>query len=793
MAKTAQDWLKHVESATKKIADESKRTDDSWRNVGKSVDQVTKNFDKGFLRSVTMFTGTHGLVQSIGKTLGGILTGNAGFLREIGERIVKLEKDQKAARSFAEGRRISEALDREKKYLKAVEVMTGEVGNVINSKWAAAAGLFAAEMKIAFKYSQEINEQLKQTSAAYSNRARLAREIAQIQAVTGNEMADMAKGGAALAQYGFDLRDGFKETLTTMVKMEEGLGVSYDTSAQLATLTRRIGGNFKDIADSVARIKADTALSADEATRFATQISKAVMMLKPGSGTLVSQTTDYINRVAGALKELTGSGQGFVDMLASFTTEAGMMGAATLGATPDFLASPEKTKQVTENFVKYVNRQLSGTSGFQRMATIQLLAEQFNTSADVIANADEMLKKYNETQKNRTGLEEEWRKQTSELNKSLSKMYNSLAAIIQQTMIPIIRKLNPILETATTWLQKFSQSGAALYAGVGLLTVSAIGATVAVYKLTAALARFALTSGVLNNVTSLLPGKLGALKTGFISLFDISKSPILARATGWLGTGRVGGAVTSAIMGTSTKLTSMATSVTTWLPRIASFISRLAGPLGLVALAAAGGWAVGRMIDKGLKKMGVDLSELVRSTKPDQFRSAMLSLGRGSMTREDMLRQVGAMAGSGADAEAIQAYIMRNINKLRGMHVTDASGREVQNAAWRAKIVEGILGDVGGEITRQRARLGYTTLTTQSSEDKARDERMIHIFKDIAMNTAFTGKVTDQVERRTRLIEETSKRERDEIEAEERLRRQRMEDIQDAMRRAGASGWGPKF
>lgn len=726
---------KHFEN----IAEASKRTDTHWHEIARHIEKTVGKFDSGFLKAVGKFTKSGDTIKNLGGALSDAFSGSKKHIISLKSEIADITKQMRKAKTPAEAVAFQNQIDGIRAQTKKVETLTKEVGTIIKNEWAVAAMMFAGELAIAFKYSKQINEALIQTNAAYANRSDLARKIAKIQAATGNEMQDMVKAGAALANYGFELRDGFSDTLTTMVKMEEGLGVSYETSAQMAVAVRRIGGNFHAVADTVARIKADTALTADEATRYATQISKAVMLLKPGSGGLVDQTTDYISRVAGALKELTGDGKGFVDMMAGFSTEAGMMGAATLGATPDFLSDPAQAKEVTGRFVAYVNRQLAGTSGFQRMATIQLLSDQFNTTADVIANANEMMKKYDETLKDTTSLEAQWRMQTAELGKTLSKMYNSLAAVIQQTLIPVIRILNPMLEEVTWALQWVTKSGAALYIGYGLLAFSAAGAIVTVGKLTAALLRF----------------------------------------TGVGGIASAGGGGPMGMLGT-------------WLPKMSSGLGLVAKGVGGIAAAAAAGWMAGRAIDLTLKAMGYDISKMMMNTRKDTYRSAMIDAGGGTITRDQMIQKVAAMAVSNQSADVIRAYILKNIENVQGMNLA-MKGDKGSTSEFRESTVRGIMEGLGQVLNREAARVISTTLTDQTPLDKARVERAYRVNEEIAKNGAFTNELLQKVEKSRQYVDEKRDIISEGHQDEERLRRQSIENANQAWQGMGGMMPRPRY
>lgn len=727
MAKPSDQLIKEIERFMAQTARESKRTEQSWQDVSKHVEKVTKSLDKGFAKQFLDVLGVGPKIKDFGTGLSMAFSQNRVHMGVLAKEAAALHKKWRLETDLAAKKGFEDAYNAKRKLLLAEKALFHEIGDIIKSKWTYAAMAFVGQIAIAARYSREMQDVLKQANSDYAVRSRLMSEIAQVQAATGNELSDMGKGAAALVDYGYDLRGNFKDTLTTIVKMEEGLGVSYGLSAQMAVAVRRINGDFKGVADSVARIKADTALSAEEATKFATQISKAVMMLRPGSGGLIAQTSDYISRMAAALKELTGSGDAFVTMMTEFGTEKGMMGAATLGATPDFLSDPAQAKKVTERFVNYVNQQLAGTSGYQRMATIQLLQDQFNTSADVIVNANEMLKKYNETQQKGTSLNEQWRQQTAEFQKTMSKIGNSLAAIVQQTLVPVIRWLNPLLEKLAAGIQWVASSGAALYLGIGALALSAAGALITVNRLTMALWRFAGATGVIGNLTG----------------------------AGGAAGGAAAGGLRAAVM--------------TWLPRIGTALRGLLGPIGLVAAAAVGGWEAGKLIAKhtgiGNRVMEGWLERLTK--KEDTWRAQQLAYTSGGMTRQDILQQVSAMAMSGKSAEEIQKFILKSASSMKGLH-GDALTKER-----REKILTAFLQDAGIEITRQRVRMGYARqLTESTAEDRAKDAQMIELYKAIANNTALQNELLKRAEAKHDNIEEVKRRDREEMQGEQRLIRQ---------------------
>ena len=770
MAKTSEQLKQDLERLLHDVAEDSKRTETYWKDIARHIDSGASSLSRGFAKPIADMLGVGPKVQSFSSSLVSAFTQDRDRVTRMEADATTLRKAYYKERDLLLRREMEEAYKAKRKQSAIEKKLFDEVGDVIKSKMAGAAAAFAGQVFLGLRYAREMQTSLIGANASYAARAGIMRDISHTQAETGNEMADMGKAASALVEYGFDLRSGFRDVLVTVVKMEEGLGVSYQTSAQLAVSVNRIGGNFKAVADTVARIKADTALSAEEAAKFADQISKAVMMLKPGSGSLVDQTTDYISRMAAALKELTGDGQKFVTMLEGFTTEAGMMGASTLGATPDFLASPEQTKLVTERFVRYVNSQLSGSSGFQRMAIVQLLSEQFNTSADVIVNAEEMLRRYNDTQRKGVGLNDEWRKQTSEFYKTVSKIGNSLTAIVQQTLLPFLQHLNPLMEKVASAIQWVASSSTGLYIGMGALAVSAVGAAYTITKLTFAIARFGLASGLISGPLASLPSKLGTLSSGLKGLMDFSKSPVLyALRNPASALAGAAGAARGVVSGGWAGLRS---AVTVWLPRIGQGIIRLLGPLGLVATAAVAGWETGKLIAKhtGIGNKIYEGLLAIMTKREDSFRSQTMSVATGGLSRNDILQQVTAMAASGRSADEIRNFILNSASNVKGLH-GGVFGKEK-----REQILLGILEDAGKQITRQRVREGYARqLTDSTAEDKARDEQLIDLFKAVAHNTSLQTELLKRAQEANDAHESKRKSSEEDSRSESRLLRQSYE------------------
>lgn len=735
-AKTTEEITNELKKLLTTIAEQSNKADKHWDSVAESIKKSSYEMTHGWVGAASKLTDSHKIIRTIAGTVADKLTGSRTTLDRMKDDYAKLYSQYKSiedpskspSRQTKAVREVYQQLRIASDELKLHTVLHDQVAKIVESRWSPAMAGVVGAFALAYQYSHLINTELIQASADWRTRARLTNEIANVQAETGNEMKDMAKAAAALVKYGFDLRNNFRDTLAVIVKMEEGLGVSYETSAEMAIMMQRIGTNLRSVADGIARVKADTALSAEEATKFATEIGRAINLLKPGSGNMADQVIEYVNRLGGALREVGGNAADIKDMLIGFTQQRGMMGAATLGATPDFLSSPERAREVTKRFVDYVNAQLRGTAGYQRMATIQLLSEQFGTTADLIANADKMLEQYNQTAAHTTDLQSEWRMQTSEIGKSISKIFESFRGVIQQILVPAFQVLRPIVGTLADWIQMFTKS---VY---GLLTVGGLVATVTgvfVYQL----------------------GRLTREMYKAILATEIYKDSLKA--------GGAGG-----VLGPLIK------SVMTWLPRIGTLLTRF---LPLVAIPLAGIAAGIAIQQHNLFGVNDKLQKMLMVGEANRLNYQAQNLALRGTSYSAVMSGVSSLVGRGATPEQLQQYLLKNASTL----IAGLPGASSPDGIKRMAAT--LLGSVGDVITTQRAAVKYSGLTEQSEEDKNRQKVLIELFKAVAMNTELQNKL---IERATKKQENIAERDRALKEDDHRN-----DELMKAMSRASEMRW----
>ena len=219
----------------------------------------------------------------------------------------------------------------------------------------------------------------------------------------------------------------------------------------------------------------------------------------------------------------------------------------------------------------------------------------------------------------------------------------------------------------------------------------------------------------------------------------------------------------------------------TWLPKIASGLSWVGKGVFGIAGAAAAGWMAGRVIDTTLKAMGMDISKLLYNSRKDNFRTGMIDAGAGTITRDQMIQRVAAMAASNQSADVIRAYVLKNIDNIKGMN--DSIGGRGSTKEFRESAVRGIMEGLGQVLNREAARVISTTLTDQTDRDKSRVERAYRTNEEIAKNSAFTNVLLQKVEKNRAFVDEKRAMLEEARDTEDRLRRQSA-----AAQRTGAAG-----
>lgn len=317
--------------------------------------------------------------------------------------------------------------------------------------------------------THEFNQNLIEANSSFEHRNRLLMETLMVQAQLGIGFDKVTHAAAALVHYGLDAETSFNDNVRLVAQMEQGLGVSVNASAQLASIVeRQLKGSFQGVSNVIAQIVNDTALAGDEATKLAATIATALGRLRPGLGAAgLPEVVRLVGRYEGALKEVGGQAGGFQQLLTQLTSPEGLVGAGALGVSPEFLATSRGVEQVMERFSKFGEMLVGQSSGWERQMRLQALAQIFNTSAD---NANQMLiaiQRANAQQGVQISLQDRWREQLHATNAGVGRLANSLWALLQGAMSPVVLAVGALANALADGLEWILKSREIVY-GVGI-------------------------------------------------------------------------------------------------------------------------------------------------------------------------------------------------------------------------------------------------------------------------------------------------------------------------------------
>ena len=287
---------------------------------------------------------------------------------------------------------------------------------------------------------RDIQREMQAANSNLYNRISLTKTVLENQRMTGASMELSREATRELLEYGYDISGNLNEQVRLVTQMHNGLGMSVRTATEMAAVyDRQLNVSARDVADSIANVVNDTALAADEAGRLAVNLGRAVATLRPGLSKDLAAVNELVGRYEGSLAKLGGQFGGFSDLLTKMTTSEGMLQAGLLGVNnPEFLASEQATKQVLNSFSDYARSFLGDTGGWERALRLQSLSEMFGTSTQQI---NLMIKAAEEANQVRTGsitVEERYQEQVRASAASFSNLRNSLRALTQEAVIPIM-------------------------------------------------------------------------------------------------------------------------------------------------------------------------------------------------------------------------------------------------------------------------------------------------------------------------------------------------------------------
>lgn len=624
----------------------------------------------------------------------------------------------------------------------------------------------------AVKRSGELNQSLIEGNSAISARAALARETWEVMATTGNEQRDMMAAAKALVGVGFDLRSGYKDALTVLVQMEEGLGVSYENSAQLARIFEiNLRTPVREVADKIAAIANQTSLAADEATRFATEIGKALRLLGPGAIQGSSaQVVGYMTAMAARMKDVGGDASEIVKAFQTLTkgTAEGFMLRGMAGVNrPGAMGTEAGSKAAMAGIDRMINqivRSQPGTMAYT--AELEIASQVLGISTESVRLWGEMMRKASAPLTENQKLQERWQEQISNANKALGRIKESTIALIQ-------RAFNPLLEEVVTpMLNLIAKLVSYVASNKVMVIMTFVALTAAIAKTIWSLARLTVTLYQVSRAATAAAlanaagggGGVGGLPKSLATQAAYGKLLQAIKANsvvGWVSrmAGHVGSLATkipllggflgklSGMLG-SWRLASSAANVRLW-----GLVGRLgaSGPIAAVAAAGLVGYGLGKLIDKKWPDNPIAL--LARATgeavakywDKANVKTAQLNKFQGDLTWPQLAAQMRQMVYQGRESD-VEKHFMAQVHRIKGFE-SEMGGRTLLEVYKQT-------------MAEAREKIGLASVTSAEEEVKNRDLKLIDLTRQGIENTGGSKKLLEraQEDRRAKLAEEKAQR-----------------------------------
>lgn len=399
--------------------------------------------------------------------------------KTIGKTADQLQKMHEEELLYAT-ERLHKGLITEEQYRKITEKIASQnpllneqinLTKELNKYGAARLGILTGTVSAAgrlFYLTQELNEALIKSTADSSARAALFSSVLETQRRTGVAFDKITEVQRELIQYGFQFRRNYNDVLETVVKLNVGLGMSVREATELGVVTeQQVKSSFAATADIVATIVDQTSLAADEVGRLATNLGRAMALIKPGGVQEFPQIVKLVAKYEDALKQFGGQVGQFEALIGRMTKPEGLLAAGVLGITnPEQLLKKSGVDKAIENFYTYASSQLYGTRGFDRVFRLNILAEQFGTTAEQINAMVQAIQAAKNSRAGQITLEQRFNEQMQQAGEGFKRIYNSMSSLLKTALYPLIRGMNWLANITANFLETIIKYKPAFYTAV---------------------------------------------------------------------------------------------------------------------------------------------------------------------------------------------------------------------------------------------------------------------------------------------------------------------------------------
>ena len=270
----------------------------------------------------------------------------------------------------------------------------------------------------------------------------------------GGTVATTVEAMSALGRLNFKAgTDELTKSAAMAVKMAEALGISGDNAAHLVFYSNQAGVSLVSMGDTLATIRENTRLTADEFGRFTKELGEALMIM--GNISNYAEVIKSTLRIDDALRQFTGQSGDYVNFFKRISTSTGgMQMAMALGVNPENLGNQTEQQRFVANLGEYVDRLTKNQPLLQQIAVLEDLSEQTGLSVVALRNLSKASAELNSRTEDSITLDQRYANEVANLGKSVSSISESLQKLLAAGMWPFVTALSYAAQGLAWLLEK---------------------------------------------------------------------------------------------------------------------------------------------------------------------------------------------------------------------------------------------------------------------------------------------------------------------------------------------------
>jgi hypothetical protein len=270
----------------------------------------------------------------------------------------------------------------------------------------------------------------------------------------GGTVATTVEAMSALGRLNFKAgTDELTQSAAMAVKMAEALGISGSSAASLVFYSNQAGVSLVSMSDTLATIRENTRLTAEEFGRFTKELGDALMIM--GNISNYAEVIKSTLKIDDALRQFTGQSGDYVNFFKQIsTTSGGMQTAMALGMNPENLGNQAEQQRFISSLGEYVDKLTKNQPLLQQIAVLEDLSLQTGLSVVSLRNLSKASAELNSRTEANITLDQRYANEVANLGKSVSSISESLQKLLAAGMWPFVTALSYAAQGLALLLEK---------------------------------------------------------------------------------------------------------------------------------------------------------------------------------------------------------------------------------------------------------------------------------------------------------------------------------------------------